>query len=348
MDRRKFLAGTATLGSGAALAAPAIGQSLTQLNIVNLWPDAAQGRGAILTAIAARVSGLTNGQLTISAVSGGGQQPDTALSSADGTVGAEDAWMTKSPAFGLMTACPGGLVERELEAFIRTENGQAAWDGLSATHGMKSFYLGDTGAEYLWAQSQPTDIAAFSGATVAARGLAAQLYTTLGANVVTPALSATSAGSATFAETGPLAEQQEAGMNGMNTLLLGTLTRPTAAVSLTLNIAAWNGLSADHQRVLTAATTAQSHITAAEALKRNALAQQIIRLTRTAEITMLSEDVFHAMMPTARDQLDNLSDDGPEASALVSAYKRFGEAVQSWTRVSEAPFVANRRRSFSA
>ncbi|MBB5516937.1 TRAP-type mannitol/chloroaromatic compound transport system substrate-binding protein [Rubricella aquisinus] len=348
MDRRKFLAGTATLGTGAALAAPALGQSRTQLNIVNLWSEGSEGRGAILSAVAARVSGLSGGQLTITVTNGAGQAADAALSGADGVVGAEEAWMGKSAAFGLMTSTPGGLVERELEAFIRQENGQALWDALSAAHGMKSFYLGDTGAEYLWAQTVPGDVSAFSGASVAARGLAARLYTALGANVTTPAMNVVAPGGAAFAETGPLADQQQAGMGGLNKVALGTITRPSAAVSLTLKSAAWNGLNETQQRILTAATTAQSHITAAEALKRNALAQQILRLTGAAEVTTLNEDVFHAMMPAARDVLNGLASDGAEAAALVDGYKRFGEAVQSWTRVSEAPFATNRRRSFSA
>ena len=180
MKRRNRMTAGAVLGAGATLGAPAIAQSALRLRIANVWSNQTDGRGGLGEAYKARVEQLSGGDISIELVPYAGLDPETLpralqTSQVDAVLGAEEDWMDLHLAFGLFTSCPGGLVERELEAWFRAGNGQAIWDEFAGGFGLKSLYIGDTGAEYTWSAAPIVTSDQFTSANVATRGLAVQV-----------------------------------------------------------------------------------------------------------------------------------------------------------------------------
>ncbi|MGB0496955.1 MAG: hypothetical protein ACPGID_01335 [Rubricella sp.] len=351
MKRRSFLATGMGAGAG-VVAAPAVAQSRAVIRVGSAFAPSADGRGAIFNRLAQRVAGLSGGaielQLALTSPDDDAALRDAlATGSVSAVLATEDLWIADHPAFGLFAACPGGMTERELEAYLRAGNGQDTWNALAESFDRRPHYLGDTGAEYLLSGSEIGSIDAFSGATVATRGLAVELYRSVGANVIVPAVGSVAGGGASMREAGPLADSYANARAGMTRLYTGTLTRPSGAVSLSIGLAAWNGLDAGSQAILSAAAEAEAHIVAAEAMQRNALTSQAFRLSGvTADA--LPTDVFNAMMNNARDLFDAIESRDELGAVVARSYRDFASDVQTWTRVADAPFVQARRNTIGA
>lgn len=349
MYRRHFVAGLGTAGVGLSVAAPAASQSTTTLRIGSAFGTGGTARAIAAADLAARVAALSGGtiQLELSDVSGQTDGLHDALTggSLDGVIGSADLWTSLSPAFGLFSSTPGGMMERELEAWIRSDRGQQQWDALAAAHGMKPFLLGDSGAEFLWSTPALDDAATLSGLNVIARGLAAQVWTAAGATVSAPASGQVFGGGADAWETAPLAEQYTPGGSAPAHLYLDTPTRPSSALSLNLSLAAWEGLSPEAQRVIDASATAITHRTNARSMQANALASQVLRLSTGVTVAPLPQPVWTALMEASREVFDGMESLEGEARAAWRAYTRFARDVQNWTRLSEAAFTTSRARN---
>ncbi|RED11930.1 hypothetical protein [Pontivivens insulae] len=345
MDRRGFLVAGAGVG-GMALAAPAVAQGTQQLTAAVAFGDG-DARANMAARMAERVSALTNGALTLDIQALPGGDLNAALN--DGSIGCvagnEDLWFDLDPAFGLFCSVPGGMMERELEAWIRSDTGQERWDALSAEYGMKSLLIGDSGGEMLWSGEALDSADALSGKTVSASGLARQVYSALGAAVEAASLSGPFAGGADIYETGPLAAQYQSRDNAPGRLYTNTPTRPSSAMSLTFGKATWDGLDDAARAVLEAAAKAETHLNNAQSMQGNALAYQALKLTQGAAIEAMPQGTWDAMMEASRAVYESLGDEGGQGRRAFRAYGRFAEAVQNWTRVSEAAFTENRARN---
>ncbi len=350
MDRRDFIRGSAGAGIAVTAAASAQAQSRQTLVVGTVFGRADTGRAAIGTDFSERLDGLTDGavQITFEDLSGR-EAADVRLQletgEVDAILGTEDLWFELSPAYGLFSSVPGGLMERELEAWIRADTGGEVWAALSATHGKVPFLVGDAGATPLWSSSALGDGSAFAGETVAAVGLAANVFSRLGATVLPTSAQAGFPARAALVQTGPLGEQYEDRQNAPAYLYLDAPTRPSAAVSLNLSEAAWGRLDEAAQRAVRAASTAVTYRANARAMQANALAHQGLRLDANVIVDALPQSVWTAMMDAARAEYEALDALEGEARAAWRAYTRFGRAVQNWTRVSEAAFTEARARN---
>ncbi|QPH55451.1 hypothetical protein [Pontivivens ytuae] len=353
MDRRDFIRGSAGAGIAAAAAAPARAQSRQTLVVGTVFGLGATGRAAIGADFAESLSALTNGAVQISFEDLSGREAaDVRLQletgEVDGILGTEDLWFDVSPAYGLFAAVPGGLTERELEAWIRADTGSEVWAALSATHGKVPFLMGDSGATPLWSASALDDVSAFAGQSAATTGLAANVLARLGVTVQPTAAPSGFPARATLVQTGPLGEQYDDRQNALAYLYLDAPTCPSAAVSLNISEAAWGRLGDSAQRSVRAATTAVTYRANARAMQANALAHQALRLNASLTIGALPQPVWTAMMDASRAEYEALDALEGEAREAWRAYTRFGRAVQNWTRVSEAAFTEARARNLPA
>ncbi|MEL6424838.1 MAG: hypothetical protein AAFQ33_05215 [Pseudomonadota bacterium] len=349
MKRREFVKAAALTGATGTLAAPAVAQGRRRLRIVNAWSAQGAGRGEIAQMLGARVSALSGSSLTFDLIDRGNADHTTMLTAVrggdvDGIVGSEEMWSDLHPAFGLFTSTPGGMTERELEAWIRSNTGQDTWDAFAATYGLKGLYLGDTGAEYMWTKSAITDAKQFAGKRIATSGLSAAVFSGLGAQVATPAADLSVGGVDAF-EAGSLADQYQSGMEGMGHFYTNTPTRPSSAMSLSMNKALWDGLSGRERGQLTAAATAITHTVNAAAMQRNALAFQALRFRSGLTIDELPMDAWAGLMAAATPVFDGIADRDAEGKRVVRAYRRFASAVQNWTMVADGAFTLARARS---
>lgn len=349
MYRRHFVAGLGVAGT--ALSAPVIAsaQSTRVLNIASIFGTGDTGRAAAARDLAARVGLLSGGALTIQVSDA---TADTAAlhgeltgGGLDGVIGTEDLWTPLSPAFGLFASVPGGMMERELEAWIRAERGQERWDALAGEFGMKSLLLGDAGGEMLWSARALDDADAIAGLPIAARGLAALAWAEAGAEVTTVTGTESFPGGVEAYETGPLNEQYADRANAPARLYLDTPTRPSSALSLSMSRVAWDGLDDAQRRIVEAAAIAITHRTNARSMQASALAHQALRLSPALTIAPLPQPAWDAVMEASRAAFETLGDLDGEGRAAWRAYTRFARDVQNWTRLSEAAFTTARSRN---
>jgi TRAP-type mannitol/chloroaromatic compound transport system substrate-binding protein len=174
MDRRQFVAG-AGIGAGAAAAAsafprPAIAQGMRELKMVTIWPKTLPGLQTGAERVAAAITSLSGGQLNVKVFAAGqlvgAFESFEAVSSglADIYHASEITWAGRSPAFSYFCNVPFGFTPPELNAWIYSGGGQALWDELSASFGLKPFMCGNTGPQMGgWFTKELTGVESWDG-----------------------------------------------------------------------------------------------------------------------------------------------------------------------------------------
>ena len=156
MERRKFIKGAALAGTAAAvstLATPAIAQARKELVIVSTWPRDFPGLGISAQRLAARITELTDGAITTKYFAAGERVgafdvfDDVASGNSQAYIAADYYWVGKHPAFAYFTSVPFGMTSPEWNAWIKFKGGQALWDELSGSFGLKALPCGGTGTQ---------------------------------------------------------------------------------------------------------------------------------------------------------------------------------------------------------
>ncbi len=156
MERRKFIKGAALAGTAAAvstLATPAIAQARKELVIVSTRPRDFPGLGISAQRLAARITELTDGAITTKYFAAGERVgafdvfDDVASGNSQAYIAADYYWVGKHPAFAYFTSVPFGMTSPEWNAWIKFKGGQALWDELSGSFGLKSLPCGGTGTQ---------------------------------------------------------------------------------------------------------------------------------------------------------------------------------------------------------
>ncbi len=156
MERRRFIKGAAIAGTAAAvstLAAPSIAQARKELVIVSTWPRDFPGLGISAQRLAARITELTDGAITTKYFAAGERVgafdvfDDVASGNSQAYIGSDYYWVGKHPAFAYFTSVPFGMTSPEWNAWIKFKGGQALWDELSGSFGLKSLPCGGSGTQ---------------------------------------------------------------------------------------------------------------------------------------------------------------------------------------------------------
>jgi TRAP-type mannitol/chloroaromatic compound transport system substrate-binding protein len=155
MKRRQFLQ-TASLGvAGAAIAAPAIAQSMPELRwrMTASWPKSLDTLFGACTTIAKFVADATDNKFQIQTFAGGEIVPPLQALDAvqNGTVEmgltAMYYYIGKDPTWALFCAFPFGLNARQQNAWFYDADGQKLIDDFAATYACKALLAGNTGTQ---------------------------------------------------------------------------------------------------------------------------------------------------------------------------------------------------------
>lgn len=384
MDRRDFLAGAATgvvagvVGTYGALeisplkqaddaspatalpeqpAAPAVVRQQRELRLATTWPTNFPGLGTGAQRIAERITAMTGGELTVKVYAAGELVPAqdafdaVAKGEAELYHAAEHHWVGKSKAFHFFSSVPGGLLASEFSAWIHYGGGQALWDEIAGSFGVKPLLCGNTGMQMSgWFNREIAAPADFKGLKIQMPGLGGEVVRRLGAEVQTlpvaqifPAL-----------QSGAIEATEWYGP--WNDLAFGFhkvakyyywpgFHEPGAPLALGINRSLWEGLSNTHQQIIAAAAAAETLHIYAEFTARNGQALQTLIREHGVQLRKLSDEVLQSLGRAIAEVMGEIGDSDPSTKKVYEAYVAFRRDVAEWTALSEQGY-ANARSSF--
>jgi TRAP-type mannitol/chloroaromatic compound transport system substrate-binding protein len=189
MDRRHFLAGGAVAGSGLALAAPALAQSLPEIR----WRCASSFPRSLDTIFGAgdhvgkRVAAMTDGKFQIRVFPAGELVPGLEVANAvqGGTVEcahtASYYFVGKDPTFAFDATIPFGMNTRQINAWLYAGGGREALREFFAGYNIVSIPCGSTGAQMGgWFRKEIKTVDDLKGLKMRIAGIAGNVMQKLG------------------------------------------------------------------------------------------------------------------------------------------------------------------------
>ncbi|HSQ72687.1 MAG TPA: TRAP transporter substrate-binding protein [Rubrivivax sp.] len=190
MTRRLFLAGGAA-AAASTLAAPAFAQGKLEWKMVTSWPKNAPGTGTAANRIAARITELSAGRLSIKVFGANELVPAFGVFDAVAQGTAElyhsvpSYWVSKLKGIGFFGSFPFGLTAPEQIAWMYHGGGQALYDEVYGGLGIKGFIAGNSGPQAMgWFRKELTKLDDFKGLRIRTAGFAGEMLRRVGAAVV--------------------------------------------------------------------------------------------------------------------------------------------------------------------
>lgn len=361
MDRRSFLKNSALGGSAAAaatLATPALSQGREQLTMVTSWPRGLAGVWDSVERFANNVSDITDGTLTIDAKASGelvgGLEVFDAVSAgqADAYHAADYYFVGQHPALAFFTAVPFGMTGPEMMIWYYGQDGQALHHEVGEVFGVRSFIAGQTGAQGGGWFRQPLNSAAdLQGLKFRMPGLGGQALSQLGASVqVLPGgeiYQALSTGAIDGTEwIGPWSDEKLGLQEIAKHYYPAGFHEPGAALSVSVNLDRFSGLSAAHQRAIEVGAAEAHQHNYALFLANNGPALQRL-LSAGVETHEFSNDIWDAFGKASTDVLGGFMDDELFAKVSDSAMGSM-RASSGWMSLSDSAYTAQRNRVLAA
>ena len=359
MDRRSFLRTSALGGSAAAattLAAPAYAAShgKVELTMVTSWP-----RGfAVLDDAAVHfeetVAALSDGSLTINKKTPGelvgALEVFDAVSSgqADLYHSADYYYLGQHPGYAYFTAVPFGATAQELTNWYLHGGGHELHNELGEIFNLKSFLAGNSGSQSGgWFRKEITSAEDFQGLKFRMPGLGGQVLGKLGASVQNipggELYQALSSGALDGLEwVGPFADERAGFQEVAKVYYTAGFHEPGSGLALGMNLDVYNGLSAQHQAIIEAATQKTTHWQLAQTLSNNGAALARLQ-TQGVKTLQFSDDVWDAFGAASKEVMDANMDDELYAKIRAS-FETSLASTSEWISKSDGYYVSQRNR----
>jgi TRAP-type mannitol/chloroaromatic compound transport system substrate-binding protein len=361
VKRRSLLKGLAAAG-GTALAAPAISKGLLEWRMVTSWPKGLPGLGAGAERLAANITAMSGGKLTIKVYAAGELVPALecfgAVASGTAQLGHDAAYyhIGKSEGCPFFTAFPFGFTTAEMDAWVKYGNGQKLWDELYAPFGIRAFHAGSTGTQMLgWFRREIRSLEDLKGLKFRAPGNQGRVLQKLGVTPVTlpggeifPALQSGAIDAAEWI--GPY-----------NDLALGFYQvcryyyspgyhEPGPNLQLMVNERAWRSLTPELQAIIRTAAEAATRDMLAEYNARSGPALRTLVKDHGVIVRGLPADVLTACGEKSNEVLNEIyaADASPNriVRRIIEDFLAFRAEIIPWTRIGEQAYLNARRLPF--
>jgi TRAP-type mannitol/chloroaromatic compound transport system substrate-binding protein len=344
--RRKFIA-TAGVGIAGTLAAPAIARAQTvKWRMVTSWPKRLPGPGLSAERIASRIRTLSGGRIDITVYAAGEVVPAFEVLGAVGNGVADIGhtasfyWQGKMPAAAFFTTVPFGLTPSEHVAWIDAGGGQALWDELYASFGVKPFMGGNTGVCMGgWFRRELKSLADLRGLKLRSLGLGGEVYRRLGATPQTtpPAeiLSSLQSGVIDGAEfVGPGTDIALGLYRVAPFYYYPGFNKPNGTGECIVARKVWDALSADLQAIVAHACAAEANFALAEMERLNA--QALVSLTQEhgVKLAAFPDDLVAAARQQAADVVGDIAARSEISGLVHASYMAFRTRSAPWSRIS--------------
>jgi TRAP-type mannitol/chloroaromatic compound transport system substrate-binding protein len=358
MDRRSFLkttaAGSSASAAAAALAAPAIAQDTKVVKMVTTWPKNFPGLGTGAQRVADRITACTDGRIQVNVFAAGELVP--ALESFDAVSsgaaemyhGAEYYWQGKHPAFNFFAAVPLGFTAQELESWVHFGGGQELWDELAAQFGVKAMLCGNTGVQMGgWFREPITSLDDMKGLKMRMPGLGGEVLRQIGASSINLAggeiFPALQAGTIDATEwVGPWNDQAFGFQKILKNYMHPGFHEPGTGLSVGINKAFWDGLSAADQTLIAACCSSENDLMMAEFNARNGQALAELTENQGVKLHIFPKDVWSQVAKVSRDVINEIGLVDDISDRIVQSFISFQKRVSNWQQISDISYTAYR------
>lgn len=356
MNRRKFLAisTAAAATAGSTLTKPALAQRVKEIKLVTTWPRDFPGLGVGADRIAKRITTLSGGRMRVKLFAAGELVPafDSFDAVASGNAemyhGAEYYWDKKHEAFPFFCAVPVGMTAHELEAWIHFGGGQELWDELSGQFGVKSFLAGNTGVQMGgWYQNPIKTLGQIKDLKMRIPGLGGEVIKRLGGQAINvpggEILEALKSGRINAAEwVGPYNDQAFGLHTVLKTYMFPGFHEPGTGLSLGINRAFWESLSAEDQEVIKASASAENDVMMAEFNARNGQALAELIENDGVKLQIFSKEVWGQLAKVSQDVVKEIGTVDDLSDRILQSWTNFQKRVSEWQQISDISYTAFR------
>jgi TRAP-type mannitol/chloroaromatic compound transport system substrate-binding protein len=342
---RRALLGVGAAGALAA-AAPALAQGGTRWSMVTSWPKDAPGPGTTAGRIAERITRMSGGRLSVTLYGAGEIVPAfevfdaVAQGTADLGHTASFFWSGKFKAATFFTAVPFGLTPDGHHAWIYHGGGQALWDELYASAGVKPFLAGNSGMQMGgWVKREIAGLEDLKGLKYRIPGLGGEVLRRLGVTAVSlppgeilPALQSGAIDGAEFL--GPWSDLALSLNKAAPYYYWPGFHEPNGSAECLVNTRAYAALPEDLKEIVAAACEAENTRGLAEADWQNARALQDIETRHGVRLRRFSDDILGAARGAAEEVLAEVGASTALAGRIYRSYLTARAASLAWGRVA--------------
>lgn len=351
--RRRFIKG-AGLSAAAAmgLAAPAVWAQggARSWHMVTTWPIGQEVLNEGAGRFAARVTEMTQGQLTVE-VSAGGERvaiEDVFEAVATGKVQAASSvsfyWAERIPAAQWFASIPFGLNAQGMNAWLYNGGGLKLWEEVYAPHGVVPRPLGNTGVQMGgWFSKRLRHIDDFRGLKMRIPGLGGRIVADAGGDVVTVPgdriVEAFQSGQIEAAEwIGPLDDMALGLHEVASYYYYPGWQEPGSCIELIINKSAYDELPA-HMRAIIDVAAAETNIwTLGEYESRNFVALETLVRDHRVKLARFPKSALEGFRYFSGQVLAAEADRDAESKRVHEAYRSFADHKLNWDQVSERPY----------
>ena len=357
MKRRTFIRTAAYASAGvaaASFAAPAVAQGRFRWKLITAWPKNFPAIGTGTQRIADSIREMSDGRLEVKVYGGGELVPPFEVFDAVREGIAEmghDApyyWLAKHSAMPFFCSVPGGLTAPEHAAWIHFGGGQALWDELYASYGLKPFLAGSGGSNVGgWFRKEINGLEDFKGLRMRIPGLGGEVMARLGAIPVNlpgaEILPALQTGAIDATEWIAPYNDLAFGFHKVAKFYYAPgVHEPGPALGLTINAKAFEELPTDLQAIVQRAAGDEAFRMLCEMTVGNAEALGVLLDKYNVQLRRFPQEVYDAMLAAGADVAREAAEKDPFTRKVYESWLGFREKIIELSPLTELGYMALR------
>jgi len=360
LKRRDFikkasLAG-ATAAAVSAFPAPAIAADRVDIAIVTTWPRDFPGLGTGAQRFGQRLSDMSDGRFNVEYFAAGERVgafdsfDEVASGNAQIYHAADYYWKGKHPGWAYFTSVPFGLTYTEFNAWVRFGGGQALWDELADSYGLKNFVCGNTGVQMGgWFNKEINSASDLKGLKMRIPGLGGDVMAKLGAspvslpggqiyeNLVSGAIDATE-------WVGPWNDEIMKFHEAAKYYYFPGMHEPGSALAAGCNKSWLSSLSSSDQLMIEAAAAMENDVMMSEYNAKNGAALARLINEQGVVLKEFSDDVYDSFGEASEEVYSEVVEHSDIANRIHQSMVKSRADVGGWLNLGDAAFSRQRNR----